>query len=250
MLYYEITGSGTPVVFLHGFMESTAMWNVVKQIPGVRAISIDLNGHGKSELSHPHSPFPSIELMAEEVVEVLNELNFSTVQLVGHSLGGYVALEVFKLIPSQIEHITLFHSHPWKDSEEKQLDRERVAELVQTKANIFVREAIPNLFYQPENHSIAVEYYIQMANSMKPAAIAWSSRAMKNRSDNSELVKNHPERFTIVQGKFDKLIPYNKIQEYCTENEISLMVLAMSGHMGHIEETERFSDILETILIE
>lgn len=250
MLYYEISGSGTPVVFLHGFMESTTMWNVVKQIPGVRAISIDLNGHGKSGLSHPHSPFPSIELMAAEVVEVLNELNFPAVQLVGHSLGGYVALEVFKLIPNHIEHITLFHSHPWKDSEEKQLDRERVAELVQTKTNIFVREAIPNLFYQPEKHRIAVEFYIELANQMKPQAIAWASRAMKNRSDNSDLLKNDPERFTIVQGKYDKLIPHDKIREFCSENEISFMALSNSGHMGHVEETERFLEVLETILIE
>lgn len=250
MLYHEISGSGTPVVFLHGFMESTPMWNVVKKIPGVRAISIDLNGHGKSTLSHPHSPFPSIELMAAEIVEVLNELNLPMFQIVGHSLGGYVALEVFKLIPNRIEHITLFHSHPWKDSEEKQLDRERVAELVQTKANIFIREAIPNLFFQPENHSIAVDYYIHMANGMKPEAIAWAARAMKNRSDNTALLKNHPERFTIVQGKYDKLIPCEAIKHFCEKNDISLMMLQNSGHMGHVEETERCLDILETILVE
>ena len=248
MLYFEVKGSGVPVVFLHGFMEDTSMWNNLDQLNGIQAILVDLNGHGKSQLVD--NPEPSVTSMAKQVIEVIESIQLSTVQLVGHSLGGYVAIEVFNQVPDLIEHITLFHSHPWSDSGEKKLDRERVANLVMTKASTFAREAIPNLFFEPEKHIDTIRQYIEIACRMDPKAIAWSSRAMKNRKGNEQTLKNHPERFTIVQGKHDKLIPYQAISDFCNTNSVSLMVLENSAHMGHVEETGRYLEIIETILIE
>lgn len=248
MLHFEVKGSGVPVVFLHGFMEDTSMWNNLDRLKGIQSILVDLNGHGKSELVN--APEPSVELMAQQVIGIIQSIQLSTVQLVGHSLGGYVAIEIFNQVPEMIEHITLFHSHPWSDSSEKKLDRERVANLVMTKASTFIREAIPNLFFEPAKHSDAIRHYIDIACKMDPEAIAWSSRAMKNRKSNEQTLKNHPDRFTIVQGKHDKLIPYRAISDLCNSSSVSLMVLENSAHMGHVEETGRYLEILETILIE
>ncbi len=250
MFHYEISGQGTQVVFIHGFMENTTMWHTVNRIPGIQRINIDLFGHGKSVFTEGVPSDDGMAWMASKVIEIIDHLKLPCVQLVGHSLGGYVALEVFKAIPERIEHVTLLHSHPWEDSEDKKSDRLRVAHLVQTKASTFIREAIPNLFFRPMDHVQDVDRYQQMALEMNPQAIAWSAMAMRNRKDHTSTISRNPERFTFVHGKYDPLIPLEKVSEFTSENNVSLIVLGNSAHMGMVEETQKCMDILEMILVE
>jgi len=250
MFHYEISGQGTPVVFIHGFMENSMMWQTVGRIPGIQRISIDLFGHGRSAFTESVSSDDGMAWLASKVIEILDYLKLPCVQLVGHSLGGYVALEVFSAIPDRIEHVTLLHSHPWEDSSDKKADRLRVAHLVQTKASTFIREAIPNLFFRPMDHVQDVDRYQQMALEMNPYAISWSAMAMRNRKDHTLTISRNPERFTFVQGKYDPLIPLEKVREFTSENDISLLVLENSAHMGMVEEPQRCMDILEMILVE
>ncbi len=89
-LYYEERGSGTPVVLLHGFppgpyhLESGGALLEIH----ARLILPDLRGHGKSPLGQVNS----IREMAEDVAVLLDMLDISRAILVGHSMGGYVAL--------------------------------------------------------------------------------------------------------------------------------------------------------------
>lgn len=250
MFHYEVSGQGTPVIFIHGFMENNSMWQTVARIPGVQRISIDLFGHGKTPYSENVSAENGIQWMASQVIEIIHQLELPCVQLVGHSLGGYVALEVLKALPERVEHVTLLHSHPWEDNEDKKSDRLRVAQLVITKASTFIREAIPNLFFRPMDHVQEVDRYQQMALEMNPNAIGWAALAMRNRKDNTQTILNYPERLTFVHGKYDPLIPLEKVRAFANENQISLIVLENSAHMGMVEEPQRCTDILEMILVE
>jgi len=250
MFHYEISGQGTPVVFIHGFMENAGMWNTVGRIPGVQRIAVDLFGHGKTPFSDDVSSEEGMKWMASKVIEIIDHLKLPCVQLVGHSLGGYVALEIFSAIPERIEHVTLLHSHPWEDNEDKKADRLRVAHLVQTKASTFIREAIPNLFFRPMDHVQDVDRYQQMALEMNPKAIAWSALAMRSRKDHTRTISGNADRFTLVHGKYDPLIPLEKVREFTSENAISLILLENSAHMGMVEETQNCMNILEMILVE
>jgi pimeloyl-ACP methyl ester carboxylesterase len=90
LLNYRVFGNGHPVVFLHGFLEDVSMWEFLtsQQIP-FQAICIDLPGHGLSQLTDDS---PSLAFMADEVLKVLDFLKLSEFHIVGHSMGGYVAL--------------------------------------------------------------------------------------------------------------------------------------------------------------
>lgn len=242
-LNYTVSGTGRPVIFLHGFMENSTMWSeLIKALP-IKAICIDLHGHGKS----PYLPEAglSVRTMAEQVFEIVRLEKLENALIVGHSLGGYVALELYKL-NSEFEHIVLFHSHPWNDSIEKQTDRERVAKLVLTKKDMFIQEAIPNLFYQL-NES-AIQNYIEMATEMTPEAIAWNALAMKNRADNSELLKLNPRHFTCVIGAQDKLVNVPLLTSFCRATGINTVVLEQVGHMGHVEAFNQTKELFEIIL--
>jgi pimeloyl-ACP methyl ester carboxylesterase len=93
-LNYEISGRGPAVVFLHGGNGRAQDW--VNQFPVLSseytAIALDIRGHGKSEGPKTEAEY-SIPLIAEDVLGLLNVLNIAKCCLVGHSFGGFVALQ-------------------------------------------------------------------------------------------------------------------------------------------------------------
>lgn len=246
-LHYRISGNGSPVIFLHGFMENLQMWNEVLEDFPCRSVCVDLNGHGESQLTE-HS-VPSITFMAEQVGEIIRKEKLENAIIVGHSMGGYVGLELMKRFPT-LEHLILFHSHPWEDSVEKKQDRERVAELIQSKASIFIRDAIPNLFFDPQKNMHAIAKYIHMAEQMSPQAIAWAARAMKNRINNEQQLIENPSKYCFVIGEKDQLIPSKQVESFCSKNAIPVVVIKDVGHMAHEEKLRETKSILQTILLE
>jgi pimeloyl-ACP methyl ester carboxylesterase len=93
-LSYEVTGQGEAVVFVHGYTGSTEDWaNQTKVLtPGYKVVTFDLRGHGKSQAPEREEGY-SIPLFAEDVFALLGKLNIDKCCLVGHSLGGFIALE-------------------------------------------------------------------------------------------------------------------------------------------------------------
>ncbi|MBA3283933.1 MAG: alpha/beta fold hydrolase, partial [Nitrosopumilus sp.] len=88
---YSITGSGSVVVLLHGFVEDLSIWNDLISVLSkkYKTIAVDLPGHGQSEL---FSKEVSIDNMAEVVHEVLIAEKAEDIILIGHSMGGYVTM--------------------------------------------------------------------------------------------------------------------------------------------------------------
>jgi 2-succinyl-6-hydroxy-2,4-cyclohexadiene-1-carboxylate synthase len=244
LLNYRIFGIGSPVVFLHGFMEDQSMWDEIIPHLSIKAVCIDLPGHGLSPIDLDSTP--SILSMAKEVEKIIVHEKMEQAIVIGHSMGGYVGMELMKLLPT-LEHLILFHSHPWGDSEDKKRDRERVANLVLTKAPVFIREAIPNLFHNPTQFKSAIERYIQLAEQMDPKAIAWAALAMKNRFDLAYIMGKKPEKFTVISGKNDKLIQVSLLDSFCKQHKISSIMLPNVGHMAHEENRQEVIQLLNTI---
>lgn len=115
---YQLEGKGTPVVFVHGFCEDRTIWDEFKPeivAAGYCVFTLDLPGFGESEILEN----TSVEVMADVVNAVLVEAQLSKIVLIGHSLGGYVALAFAKKYAEKLLGLGLFHSHPYPDSEEK-----------------------------------------------------------------------------------------------------------------------------------
>ena len=106
---YNEQGKGTAVVLLHGFLENQSMWDafVPEFSKKYRVITIDLLGHGQTEcLGYIHS----MEDQADMVHHVLHELKIRKAILVGHSMGGYVALAFAELYPDNMKGLVLLNS--------------------------------------------------------------------------------------------------------------------------------------------
>ena len=240
-LHYDVHGEGPTWVFLHGFLESSTMWDYLPldDLP-IQQIRIDLPGHGWSfELLNT----PSIQLIAKEVQRVLDHLSIANYTVVGHSMGAYVGLELSKM--KGFEHLILLNSNAWADSEQKKQDRLRIANFVHKAKSHFIGEAIPNLFSNPQEQDQVIEALIKEANCMFPEAIAFAALAMRDRTDFTEFVNAHPEKFTFIHGKLDRLVSVEELQAKITGPSIHLLDC---GHMAHVEAREEVFGIFARLI--
>lgn len=238
LLNYRVIGKGYPVVFLHGFLENGTMWDgVVQELSGVKTILVDLHGHGDSPLFEKDQL--TIIEMAREVAEIVGHEVKGKYSVVGHSLGGYVALELAHSNPHAPEQLILLNSHPFADSERKKIERTQVARIVEEGAVHFIRQAIPNLFRNPQGFTKEVEEYIAQANRMHPKGIADAALAMRDRSDRCDVMKQYANRCLVLHGKHDTLIPCESMKKVCKDYGNTFIVMEEAGHMAHIEATEK-----------
>jgi len=111
-LAYQDLGSGSPLVLLHGGFGSVEMFgpNVALLASGRRLIGVDLQSHGRSPAADRPMRF---ETMADDVAELIRELNLGRVALMGFSLGGAVALRTAIQHPQLVDRLVLV-SAPFK----------------------------------------------------------------------------------------------------------------------------------------
>lgn len=232
-----------PVVLLHGFLESSTMWNVlgIEHWP-FSTLCIDLPGHGGSFNNIPKDE-PAIERMGELVMQTLTHLNVESFHLVGHSMGGYVGLSIKKRFES-CKKLVLMNSTYIPDSAEKKQDRLRMAELVFSSKNMIVSQSIPRLFHNRPPEDSFVKDLIIEANAITPEAMAYASIAMSNRTNHFDVIEAHKNDTLLVTGKFDSVINTAILKEVANTYGLQLIELPNSGHMSHVEDTDKVKEIL------
>jgi len=240
MLHYRLFGEGKTLVFLHGFLESSTMWDYLPLNEwNVHCILIDLPGHGQSSLNDS-SEIPSIRFMAEEILRVLQAENVEEFTIIGHSLGAYVGLELMQL--STCQKLILLNSNCWSDDEQKRRDRLRVAELVFKAKKHFIREAIPNLFGRPTDFQNEIAALVEEANHMSADAIAYAALAMRERTDYTEEVVANPSKYVFIHGELDTLVSSEHMRSRLPG--IRVHFLPNAGHMSHMESSEDVFELL------
>jgi pimeloyl-ACP methyl ester carboxylesterase len=245
VLNFRVEGDGIAIVFLHGFLESISMWDYLPLHDlQCKKIFIDLPGHGKSDLN-ANFDTPSLEFFADEVLSVLHHLKIDAFSVVGHSMGGYVALILKHKVPG-CDKVVLLNSNFWSDSESKQKDRVRMADIAFKAKKILINEAIPNLFGNPTDFKEEIDKLKSEAIEMSSEAIAYASLAMRERTDFSEEVNSNPAHYFIIHGEKDRLIQLEDITSK-TKDHSQLYFIPNAGHMAHIENTQTVSGILTGI---
>ena len=236
-IHYQIIGSGKPVLLLHGFLEDMHMWNdyAAELAKGFQVILIDLPGHGQSESLQNHS----MDKMAEATLAVLSELNLTKLPVIGHSMGGYVALALADKHPEHVYSMLLFFSSAAADTPEKRQNRDRLKVLVAQDKNSFTRHAIPMLFTKTTRAQFApaVEELIAQAQDLTSTGIIKTIEGLKTRPDKTDiLTRNIPVSF--VSGKLDEAISIESLTEQHKASAVKKVWLTENGHMGHIEDRD------------
>jgi len=244
---YSHYGSGEPIVLLHGFLEERSMWNsyAEKLTNDHRVICIDLLGHGATGcLGYVHS----MEDQADAVLAVLAKENIERCNVVGHSMGGYVALALAERAPERMAKLMLFHSTSYPDTEEKKKDRERVIGLVQRNKDVYVKAAIPSLFAEQNRDRLSgvIDGLVATATSFSQQGIIANVRGMMERADRSAVLQKGRFQKCVVHGELDPIISLESIrQQAALDPNIRFELIAGIGHMGHLEAPETCFTIIK-----
>jgi pimeloyl-ACP methyl ester carboxylesterase len=237
-------GKGTAVVLLHGFLENKTMWDkyVSALSKNHRVITIDLLGHGETEcLGYVHT----MEDQADMIFAVLISLRIRKIVLVGHSMGGYVALAFAELYPDNVKGVFLLNSTSRADSDERKINRDRAIKAVKQNYTNFVRISISNLFSEDNREVLAKEIEKVKLEALKTPlqGIVASLEGMKIRKDREVLLHFAPYPIQVVLGEKDGVLIYDDTRDQIEGTKVELTTFP-DGHMSHIENEKELKIVL------
>ena len=104
-LNYKVLGSGEPLIILHGLFGSLDNWQTLGRKWSIdrQMILVDQRNHGRS----PHADDFGYEEMAEDVLQLMDDLSFETIDLLGHSMGGKTAMHLALTRPERIRNLII-----------------------------------------------------------------------------------------------------------------------------------------------
>lgn len=248
-VYYTINGRNKEIclIFLHGFLENHSIWKDIEPFfENYTKICIDLPTHGKSTFQ---GEICEMNQMAQAVDSILSTENIQNPIIIGHSMGGYVALELMKLRKAKT---ILLHSNFWDDDLAKKEDRNRVVKVVESNLSLFLKEAIPNLFDENNRQKCerAIHKLISQASQMNPQQIAAATKGMRDRFNNSKWLENNFQDIFIIQGENDGIIPLDKMNKELSQlkNKPQLYNIPNCGHMSMWEQKEKLIELIKEII--
>jgi pimeloyl-ACP methyl ester carboxylesterase len=239
---YADVGKGRVVVLLHGFLENLEVWFGNKFAQDLakhyRVIAIDLPGHGKSEcVGYVHR----MERMASVVKAAMDELGLRRYTMVGHSMGGYVALAFAEKYSENLSGFCLFHSTATADSETKKIERERAIRLVKKAPTKYTNALIENLFAVANVRYFKNEiaWMKRMAAKTKPQGIIACLEGMKIRKSRENVLRYSPVPVLFIAGARDNVIPLEVSEKQKSlASDQRYIAVEKCGHMGFLEQKE------------
>jgi pimeloyl-ACP methyl ester carboxylesterase len=249
-LYYRKMGSGPVAILLHGFPESSSLWRKVwdELAASFTLIIPDFPGSGNSSLDKE----TSIAQMAECVKAIMDEEHIDKAVIAGHSMGGYVGFAFAEKYPNKVCGLSLVHSTPQADDEEKKETRRKSIDLIKKGAKkMFITQMVPNLFSDAFKHSYPkdIEEQIALALEIEDKSLIAYYNAMIERKDHVNMLQSVLFPVQWVIGINDNIIYYKKILEFCYKSGINFVSFYSNcGHMSMLEAPEKLAPDLKAFI--
>ena len=231
-------GKGPALIFIHGFLESSLIWKSYSTYfsKSYRVICIDLPGHGNAGTDLLEN---KISVMSDLIAHVLKQEQITRAIFVGHSMGGYAILSFLERYSELCLGLVLMNTTSYADNELKKMDRERAIKVLEKNPSIFINEAIPNLFFEANRKQFAneIDAIRKIALQMDMTGAIACLRGMKNRKDQTELLRSSKTPVLFIAGTEDNVTPLDKsLQQIELSGFITPLVLKECGHMGFLEK--------------
>ena len=225
------------MVLLHGFPDNGSVWNdIAATLAADYTLYIpDLPGAGSSPLTQP----ASLAQMAVAVRHMLIAGGVSRAVVVGHSMGGYVALAFARLYPQVVAGLSMVHSTPAADDDEKKAARTKVIDLILKGGKAtFIRQMTANLFAPQFRaaHPDVVAAKEKLGMQLTDDGLINFYRAMIGRDDNTAVVTDAPFPLQWIAGAEDAIVNYMKTLNLCHYSNVNFVTLySECGHISMIE---------------
>ena len=234
----------TTLVLLHAFPLTSAIYGAQHRALGAVAdvLTPDFRGFGTALLG---ADPPSLDVLADDVVRLLDERGVDRVVVGGTSMGGYVTLALLRRHPDRVLAALLANTKASADAAEARDNRLRIAESVAevgTEAALTAME--PKLLgatTKAGRPDLVAEVHRLLA-AADPAAVAWAQRAMAARPDSSDALAAFPRPVLVIAGGEDELKALEEAAAMAaTAPKSQLEVVPAAGHLSCLEQPEAWN---------
>ncbi len=254
---YRDEGNGLPVLLVHGFPLTSAMWNpqVVELKGDFRLIVPDLRGFGESaaDLTTADSP-RTLDDWADDLTALLDYLGLAKVVFMGFSMGGYIAFAFWRKYPDRVQAFGLCDTRSEADTPEGRAGRYKLIEAVEAKGADAAAEAnVPKLF-APQTYQTKPELVAEVAGLIgrqKPSGIIAAAHAMTTRPDSTSDLAGITVPTLVVVGQHDGVTPVESARKMIALlPDWQLSIVPEAGHMANLENPAFFNRAVTTFLKE
>jgi len=194
------------------------------------------------------SKYSSIQELASDVLENSPPKFF----LVGHSMGGIVAMEMCSQEPDRIEKLVIMDSNPKSELEETKLKREpQIRNVISGNlAQVMKEEMKPNYLADSYKQKDILNTCMEMALTLGPEVFVRQSRALQGRDDQQSTLEDLDIPVLIMCGSEDKLCSIEKHElMHNIINDSKLEVVMGAGHMPTLEQPQKTTEVIKSWLM-
>ncbi|NDU76275.1 alpha/beta fold hydrolase [Actinomadura sp. DSM 109109] len=244
-LYARDVGTGTPLVLLHAFPLSSAMWLAQREgLSGrFRVVTPDLRGFGGSRLGDDE---PSVDAMADDVARACRDIGVRRAVVGGLSMGGYVAMALCRRHPELVLGLVLAATRAAADTGPVRDNRLRQADVLEREQStrVLVDEVLPGLVGPTTYRQRALVYgrVRGLVQAAPPRAAAWAQRAMAGRADSTGTLRDLRAPALVMIGDEDALATEDEARAMTEAMpNAELMVIPRAGHLCAVEQPDLFN---------
>jgi len=228
-------GAGVPLVLLHGFGADHGSWKpFAAHIAGQPALAIDLPNHGKSSTSPAHS----LADLAVRVLHTLNAHGITEFHLLGHSLGGAVALAVVQQALGRVKSVTLIAPAGLGPD----VNGAFIDGLCRAETEAALRPWMAELVSDPAllSASFIATAHKQLASAHKRAALRSMAQSLMPHGTQAESLRHVLAQIQVpakvIWGTDDRIIPSH--HGLNLPGQVGLHVLRGVGHLPYVEQPQ------------
>jgi pimeloyl-ACP methyl ester carboxylesterase len=250
-IHYTLQGQGKCLLLLHGYPDNHQVWNDASSAwkNQFKLLIPDIPGLGRSDT--PWSA-PSIFALAEHINQIIIHEKIEKCAIIGHSMGGYVAMALAQMNPEVIEKLVLVHSHPFADTQAKKNNRKREIKIIQEgRWEVLCDLTLPSRFSRDFQllHPQKTALINQITKSAGSDGLCWLLEAMMYRNDCSEWLLNTCLPVLICSSPNDSMMDYNLLLKmFQSGKTITLTAFDRSQHMCFWEEPDKFYQVVSKFM--
>lgn len=222
------------VVFLHGFGENASVWDDLSE-------AFSFENHVLTP-DYSEQALPSVDAYAGWLRDWLDAQQVGPCVLIGHSMGGYIALALAERYPDRLRGLGLFHSTAYADTEERKQKRlESISVLEEKGAVTFLENFIPNMYAEAfvEHRPQIIAQHLESVKNLSVAALIAAMRAMRERPDRRAVLEKASFPVLFIIGMADRSVsPQDSLEQVELPAQVHDLVLEGVGHSGMTEAPE------------
>ena len=241
-----------PIIFIHGFPFDHLMWeNQMDELSrDYYCLTYDIKGLGESEIGDGQY---TIEMFADDVINIIEKENLTKPVICGLSMGGYIALRTVAKNEKLFKALILCDTKSSADNNEAKIKRaEGIKKINELGVKKFVEDFIPGCFAEESISRLGDIYkdILKRSSGFSAEGVKGCLLAMAGRTDTSEFLTEIKIPVLLICGEKDKLTPpyvMEQVAQSITDHEFH--IIPNVGHITPIESPEKFNKIIKDFLL-